>query len=126
MAIILPVFSFSCSSSGPQTQLGKEFTLTEGQTIAINGQDLSINFVKVSADSRCPAGVTCVQAGNAKCDVVFTYKGLEYPVTLTDEVSPESDVVFMAYKVTFSLDPYPKSGTQIAPEDYKLNMTVTK
>lgn len=41
-----------------QASLGQEFTLSINQTATISGQNLSIKFIDVTEDSRCPTGAT--------------------------------------------------------------------
>ncbi|EIV92030.1 hypothetical protein FraQA3DRAFT_1524 [Frankia sp. QA3] len=49
--------------------LGEEFTLAPREVAEVDGADLDITFVGVSADSRCPAGVSCVWAGDATVEL---------------------------------------------------------
>jgi hypothetical protein len=46
--------------------LAREFKLRVGQRAAVEGEGLRIRFASVANDSRCPADVTCVWAGNAE------------------------------------------------------------
>src|SRR5215212_1805399 len=48
-----------------QVQPGKEFQLAVGQEAQIQGSAITVRFLKVSEDSRCPIDVNCVWAGNA-------------------------------------------------------------
>src|SRR5436309_11682340 len=45
--------------------LGSPFELDAGQSARITGSDLQLQFVRVESDSRCPAGVQCITAGEA-------------------------------------------------------------
>jgi hypothetical protein len=123
--LIVPVFSLSCSSDTIKVSPGNEFTLPIGKTATINGENLLITFEKVSADSRCPTGVECIQAGSANCDMLFNYKGLDYTVTLKAG-SGNDNVVFTDYTIEYALQPYPVYGSTLDPEKYNLKMTVTK
>lgn len=135
-ALIITVLSFvvlcfaiiypACASNEINVALGKEFTLPVGKTAVIEGEELSIKFQEVTSDSRCPSDVVCVQMGDAKCDMVFTYKEQNYPLTLEAGGESEDSIVFIDYKVDFNLQPYPVSSQQIKAEDYKLVMTISK
>ena len=46
--------------------LGQEFNLRVGQQAEVDGGRFKIRFASVANDSRCPADVTCVWAGNAE------------------------------------------------------------
>ena len=115
------------SSHEVKASLGQEFTLPVGQTAEINGQNLSINFEEVTADSRCAIGVDCVRAGEAKCRLQITYQGSTSRVIYTANGGTDgySQDFFNQYKVSFRLEPYPRSGAEIAPGDYRLIMKVS-
>ena len=49
-----------------RARLGQEFKLRVGQRAAVEGEGFSVRFASVTNDSRCPADVTCVWAGNAE------------------------------------------------------------
>ena len=125
--LISSLTSWSCAAERITASLGQEFTLPVGETADIEGESLSIKFVEVISDSRCPAGVQCVWAGEAQCRLRFTYAGSLAEMVI---VQPGGDVVstdyFIMYKVAFKLEPYPQGGQQIAASEYKLLMTVTK
>jgi hypothetical protein len=48
----------ACKPGKLAVGLGQEFQLSPGQQASITGEDLSIEFVRVTEDSRCPTGVT--------------------------------------------------------------------
>ena len=128
MILCFPIIYLACTSGEDEvkTSLGEEFTLPAGKTAVIEGEDLSLKFVEVTSDSRCPSDVVCVQMGSAKCDVVFIYQGRNYPVTLEAGGEADDSLVFTDYTVEFNLQPYPVSSKQIKPEEYKLVMTISK
>jgi hypothetical protein len=107
---------------------GEQFTLPVGQSVSIKGENLTIKFEKVTNDSRCPTGVQCIWAGEAKCQMSVTSNGSVSTIVLT--VSGASEAVgqplVQNYKANFQLHPYPEAGKQIAEQDYKLIMTVSK
>ncbi len=57
-AVLLVLGLLSACKSGGNYAAGQEFQLAPGQQVSISGQDLSIKFVSVNEDSRCPTGVT--------------------------------------------------------------------
>jgi hypothetical protein len=121
--------SISPSSAAQiQISLGQQATLSPGQTAAVNNEDLAFWFIKVSGDSRCPTGVQCIQAGDAKCDVLFLLNNTPTKITLIDKGGTEgfTQTQFNQYTLSFRADPYPVYGKTIAPGDYKLLITVTK
>ncbi len=131
--VLLLVSSLSACSSGVTTPtltaaLGQQFTLPVGQTAEIKGENLSVHFVKVSADSRCPTGVQCIRAGDATCAVQFTLSGATTDVNLVDigGTGGFTQSKFSVYTLNFRVDPYPASGKTIAAADYRLVMTISK
>ena len=48
----------ACMSGKQVVGLGQEFQFSPGQQVSITSQDISIEFVRVTEDSRCPTGVT--------------------------------------------------------------------
>ncbi len=53
MLVLIPACKASVTAAP-----GQEFQLKVGQTASISGEDLTLKFVRVSEDSRCPTGVT--------------------------------------------------------------------
>jgi len=107
--------------------LGKEVTLAVGQSAAITGEDLRIEFVEVVSDSRCPNGAKCIWAGEASCLVKIAQAGSTYEKVLTQPglSEPTSDT-FGGYEVTFDVLPYPEVGKEIKAKDYELKLTVSR
>jgi hypothetical protein len=121
----------ACSTTGPKTTtvpVDQGFLLQAGGTAILKGEDISIKFVSVATDSRCPKGVTCIWAGEAKCNMRVTQNGQTRDVILTQSGSTESQMQGFAgnYGVTFSLSPYPESGHTINPAEYVLSIRLTK
>ncbi len=96
-----------------------------GQTAAI-GDELTIKFVDVTEDSRCPTGVDCIQAGRAVCRLDVTSGGQTSSVTLSETGGGPVEQTVGVYQFKFDVTPYPQAGKAIAKSSYKLVMTVTK
>jgi hypothetical protein len=116
------------SETGIEASLGKEVTLSPGQAVTLTGEDLSLIFKSVTADSRCPQGVTCVWAGEAGCRVVVTLQGAASETVLKTGggTAGWTRSVFDIYTLYFSLSPYPEAGKTIASQDYRLHLKVLK
>ena len=106
--------------------LNQQVRLPVGKTAIITNEDLSIKFEQVTDDSRCPAGATCVWAGEAKCQTMVTLKGVSSPLVLTVSGSSESPTVFEGYTFTINLEPYPQAGLTIDKTNYVMVLKVTK
>jgi hypothetical protein len=111
-----------------KTSLNQEFTLPVGQTAVINGEDLSLKFERVTTDSRCAKGNTCIWAGEAKCQVQVKHNEVSSSVVFTIPGSSEGTArnFIDGYTASFNLEPYPEAGKQIAESDYALLLKITK
>ena len=111
-----------------KANLGQEFSLSMGQTVSIQDEELKLKFLEVISDSRCPKDVTCVWQGQASCLVEITYLESLYKVTLVQPGLPEepSQIDFKEYVIKFNLTPYPEAGKEIKKNDYQLQLVVTR
>lgn len=128
MAIsILLVLSGCSKPAGKEVDLGKEFTLSVGQRAAIAGENLSIKFVEVISDSRCPRGASCVWVGEANCLIEITNPEPMYRKVLTQPgFSSPSKTSFTDYEITFDIQPYPEVGKETNKKDYRLQLAIDK
>jgi hypothetical protein len=139
--LVLVFLITGCSSNTPgnssdiKASLGQEFDLPIGQTVNINGEGMAIKFVELTNDSRCPKGVQCIWAGEAKCQLSIVYYNNEtqnVPVTIELIENGGIDGYSRAnwvnnngeYKFSFKLMPYPESGKTINSADYHLLMII--
>ena len=70
--------------------LGEKLDLTLNENIAIKAENLSISFEKM-ADSRCPTGVNCIRAGEAKVTLKVTKDDQEETLEMEAKGMCESD-----------------------------------
>jgi len=123
--VLLTPVSISCSHN-IQTSLGHEFVLELGKTAEVSSESLTIKFVEVTADSRCPNYAQCIWAGEANCQMEITLNGVtsERVFTISGGISSAAEEVFDKYRFDFTLEPYPEVGEDITPSDYRLIMTI--
>jgi hypothetical protein len=128
-AIVLIFISACTGQTGVlKASLGEEFTLTEGQTTAIQGASLKLKFLEVAADSRCPTGVTCIWAGEVKCNVEITSEeGVEEKALVqSGGTSGFASIKYKEYRIDFDVQPYPTAGKEISKGEYRLILKVTR
>ncbi len=120
----------SCAGTGKvKARLGQEFSLSIGQSIVITGEDLRIEFLEISEDSRCAKDVTCIWEGRVIAAVEISTNGSPQQVKLsqpglTDEPARET---YGEYELTFKVVPYPeKAAIEIATDEYRLLLIVSK
>ncbi len=105
--------------------LDAPFELKSQQYVEIPAENLTITFLKVVEDSRCPSDVTCVWAG--KADLIFDIlKNQSKEITLSTYTNNTLNV-FDKYKIQLiDVKPYPTSTKTIKPEDYVAILKITK
>jgi hypothetical protein len=125
--VVLSLALSACGRNNPneiKVTANTSFDLAVGKTATVKGESISIKFDSVTEDSRCPTGVTCIWAGQAKCNMSIIQNGATTPVVLTQSGGSEGTMPGFAgkYQVSFILNPYPKAGSQIKPQDYVLTL----
>lgn len=121
--LLIPACQPGKVNAGP----GQEFQLKPGQQAVITGKDLSIKFVSVSEDSRCPIGATCIWEGRDVCLLKITLDGNTSDLSLIQMGSSEqSEQDYLGYHFVFNLTPYPVLGDETDNGDYRLILKVTQ
>ncbi|GAA0715552.1 hypothetical protein GCM10009430_10130 [Aquimarina litoralis] len=92
----------------------------------------SIHFINVVEDSRCPTGVSCVWAGQAKViigiyenDILVEEKEYIISASGINPIKPQE--LLQSDKKTifgYNLSPYPANGQKIDPSSYYLELLV--
>jgi hypothetical protein len=115
-----------CLGNGPTapTPFDGRIVLAPGERAGL-AADLSVRFVGVLGDSRCPADALCIQGGDAIVRVEITTGTASAERDLhTGDMQP---VVFERTRVELlQLDPYPFSSRPIQPGDYRATLRVTR
>lgn len=111
--------------SGIQVPVDREFDLGVGQDARVQGTPVTIIFLGVSEDSRCPADVQCVWAGNAAARLVLSSSaGPSTDAALNTTLEPRT-VIFSGYRVrVVGVKPARRSGVSIPAGDYVVTLEV--
>jgi hypothetical protein len=110
---------------------GKNFVLRVGQEVLTRDGNLKIKFLSVPEDSRCPKGVNCIWAGNARI-VLQVGKPTGKPVKLELDTNPRAATDAAAggyglYQIKLvEVAPYPLNDQTIAPRSYAATLVVLK
>jgi hypothetical protein len=107
--------------------LTQEFTLKIGESAEVRSEAFAIEFDSVAEDSRCPKGVNCVWAGNAK--VLLKVKkdaGQPATVELNTNTNPKTSRLLEYEFRLKELKPYPEANTIIKSSDYEVSLSVHK
>lgn len=121
--------SCATSPSAPRAvSLAERFTLAPGQTAEVEGTGLRVTFESVSADSRCPADVTCVWEGDAVVMVSVQATGsarLQHELHTSGRYPTEADAGDYRVRLV-EVAPAPRSGASPAPGDYRVTLLVSR
>ena len=104
--------------------LGREVALVPGQMTNVQGEPLAIAFLRVVEDSRCPQGVQCVRAGEAKVEVMLTLQDRVENGILSTAAEPRSASLGPYVVHLVRLDPLPT--TVGPPSRYTATLRVEK
>jgi hypothetical protein len=87
---------------------------------------LSIRFVELVEDSRCPADAQCVWAGNAKIKIRVTMNGRSHDISL-DTNGQHQAATAEGYSIKLlSLTPAPRSNIRIDRNGYVATFEAVK
>ena len=113
------------AQTSPTAPVNTEFTLAPGEARRIDGEFVTVRFIGVSGDSRCPADAICVLGGSATVAIAVA-SGLSnrsYDLR-TGDMQP---VVHEGLTIALvQLMPYPFSASTIAPDQYRATLKVTR
>jgi hypothetical protein len=103
---------------------GAQVTLAPGAGVSVKDAQLEVRFVAVTEDSRCPADVTCIWAGEIKAQIEIRQNS--QPASRV-EILEGGSTVAGGYRVTVvRVEPQRVSSAPVAPQDYRVTMNVDK
>ena len=131
LPLLVVLTSRSCD---PQTNastaspgLGDTLTLEQGTPLLLEAEKLSLTISKLQ-DSRCPDGVDCFRAGEAKINLTVSQASVSENLELEvkglckeRDGSCGTNAQFGAYYIkALSADPYPKEGANASKTTVRL------
>jgi hypothetical protein len=121
LVAILPLAAACYEWTGPrpaEVSSPTEVALKVGQEVRVDAV-LSLAFLGVPADSRCPSRLACFWAGDAAVAIAYAAgTGPSRPDTLHTTLDPR-DVRFSGYTIRLvGLTPYPETPTPIPADSY--------
>jgi hypothetical protein len=124
LALLGIVFA-RCAGTPTEVRLDQEFELALGATVRIAGTSQTITFESVPEDSRCPADVTCVWAGNARVRLRVRAAAQDSSVGLNTMVDPHAAVIGAIRVELKALSPETRTGAPIPSASYRARLVVT-
>jgi hypothetical protein len=87
---------------------------------------LSVRFVELVEDSRCPTDTNCIWAGNAKIKIRVSKNGRSHDLTL-DTNGPNQAAIAEGYSIKLiSLTPEPRSNIRVNRNGYVATFEAVK
>lgn len=114
-------------SAPPAIDLHAELQVRFDETVSFH--DLELRLLEIS-DSRCPTGVTCVWAGEARVTLQVsrvTHTGketVELQINLNGRGKPATATSFGYVIEILDVDPYPKNEVTPARSDYLVKIGI--
>jgi hypothetical protein len=126
LPVLLIVALAACHSNGAPVPraagLNQEVQLAPREQVAYEQQGLTLEFVRVSEDSRCPSDTTCVWAGEVKVQVETR---LDTAGPVQHEIKAGEHATVGAFRVVVvDVQPVPVSTRQIPQEEYRVTLKV--
>jgi len=113
--------------SGPSIPLNERFILEPGGSALIADAGISVQFVGVTGDSRCPADAFCIQGGDAVVHVRVFDSGAPDAYEFHTGYSRLASVAHGGLRIELlELQPYPFSSRTISPSDYRATIVVSR
>lgn len=109
-----------------QAQKSEKVTVKNGgQAISKTGR-ITVKFLEMIEDSRCPADVSCVWAGVARIKIRLTRKGKSSDFELNTNQA-DKPAVFQGYSVALKdLEPRQSTTSKYSPSAYSVTLIVKK
>lgn len=127
--VIVAVLAVSaCGTSQQAAKLNQPFTLKVGSK-ALLSPGVSVEFLEVMSDSRCPRSVQCIQAGEAIARVELSVSGQNRVLELGTNATVDKPAIANAlgYRVELQdLLPYPAVPGKPDPFRYSVKLKVSK
>lgn len=103
--------------------LGEPFQLRINQTAIIMPDNMSIRFLDMLEDSRCPTSVVCALAGQVTISLNIAELGPSFPNILNLTLGLNSSANVDSHIVELlEVDPYPIGDETIPKGDYRANL----
>ena len=134
ITIIALLFSFACTDHSLPCTANEglwrekvEIKIPLGHTVCDPGTQTGIRFARLISDSRCPANVDCVTAGNAEVLLeIYQDKTVLDSFELTTQ-APVKEVLLDGKHLTFKLlqvNPYPEYSEERQNVKYNILLEI--
>ena len=110
-----------------EAQTKQRINILVGKQKQASRSKLTIKFVSLIEDSRCPEGTNCIQAGNARIKVTVSKRGGESKTfELNTNLGPKGDT-FEGYAINLvNLTPTPGDNIRINRNGYTATFSISR
>jgi hypothetical protein len=112
----------ACTAPSTEVPLDQDFELRQGQTVKLAGTGETVTFESVAEDSRCPADVVCVWAGNARVALRVGAPGQDSSVSVNTGIEPRAIQIGKVRLELKDVTPVPRAGTRIPADMYRVTL----
>jgi hypothetical protein len=131
--LVLFPFLLGCEEEKPCLGFlfGEPLEIGFGETIVHCSEDVSISFVDLLSDSRCPMNVVCIWEGMVEIKVSMTIRGNQSVFSLSSspgfgEKIPNSRLIDGYFVKLENVLPYPVAGSNVKDKDRVVVLSVKK
>lgn len=122
--LALATFVLGCSIATVDHKLGEAAPLDFGHTANFAG-GLAVTFTRLVSDSRCPADVTCIQAGEAVVELACAHKGQTQTIQVSSDRRKNRAEVFGYVVELMSVSPHSTQHSR-AQKEFSVTLRVTE
>lgn len=113
-------------NGGDCLPFNEEVVISYGQLCSNTAEQISLQFIEVVSDSRCPGVVDCFWAGDGHIRLEFKTGSTGHIIDLHTELSPKDTIIDSYHIVLIKLDPYPHEDNVIPSDEYRATVLVKK
>jgi hypothetical protein len=125
MKALLISFAILLSFTFVSAQASEQLTIKQGQQKVSRTGRITVKFVELIEDSRCPADVNCVWAGVARIKVRLSRRGKTADVELN--TTDKKTTTFQGYSVALKdLQPRQSTTSKYSPSAYSATLVIKR
>ena len=127
-AIFICIALSACTTASDRqvraAEPGDSVTLAPGEAVSVKKAGMTVRFLSVVTDSRCPRDAACFWAGEVRVQLEIRETSREPALV---ELREGESTAAGRFRVTLlRVDPQPVSTTKIAPQDYRATLAVNE
>ena len=100
----------------------EEAVLSVGESFTVD--DFTLKLIDIAEDSRCPAGVECIQAGRVTADLEVTVDGKTSSISLRSDEGERK--IGTKYITMVKIEPTAEEGKKLSATDYEITFYITE